>query len=106
MEKEMWLYMLRLALFLPLILVMAYLFIKFVLSGRAFPAGGNRRCLRFIEQLPLGPRSALVLVQVGSEYLLLARQESQLHLLQRYHVLPVLKEDAQPVRKASVDRES
>ncbi|MGQ9556346.1 MAG: flagellar biosynthetic protein FliO [Desulfurispora sp.] len=97
MDKEMWLYTLRLALFLPLVLLMAYFLIKYILSGRLLPAGVvNRRCLRFVEQLPLGTRSALVLVQVGGEYLLLAREENRLHLLKHYPGLPVLPEDRSP----------
>lgn len=106
MDKEMWLYMLRLTLFLPLVLLMAYIFIKYVLSGRLLPAGGNRRCLRFVEQLPLGTRSALVLVQVGGEYLLLAREENRLHLLKRYPGLPVLPEEGPPAGREAVDGSS
>jgi len=55
---------------------------------KAVPAfGQSGRQIRVVESRPLGPRKALILVEVGGEYLLLASTETQVTLLKQINML-------------------
>jgi len=65
---------------------------------RSVPTFGQvGRLIRVLEVRALGPRKALVLVEVGGEYLLLASTDSQLNLIKKIEMLEeieVLEEKA------------
>ncbi|MCL6558646.1 MAG: flagellar biosynthetic protein FliO, partial [Firmicutes bacterium] len=65
MDREILFAILRLAVVLPLVLALAYLTIRYGLARNRPAAGGVRRHMRVVEQLSLGPRTGLSLVQVG-----------------------------------------
>ena len=76
----------QLVLSLLLVAALAYLAVRYGLGRHlAFSRG---RYMRVIEQLPLGPKAALTLVQVGRRYYLLAHQENNVTLLQEFDHLP------------------
>lgn len=79
--------MLRLIFALPVVLVLAYLVVKYGYSNRMI-AMGRRRRMRLVEQLPLGPKTALNLVQVGNRYYLFAQQEGAFAVLKELETLP------------------
>ncbi|MGB9803815.1 flagellar biosynthetic protein FliO [Desulfofundulus sp.] len=77
---------LQLAVSLPLVAGLAYLAVRYGLGRRLTVNRG--RHMRVIEQIPLGPKAALTLVQVGRRYYLLAQQDSSVTLLQEFDQLP------------------
>ncbi len=76
----------QLAVSLPLVAGLAYLAVRYGLGRRL--AVNRGRHMRVVEQVPLGPKAALTLVQVGRRYYLLAQQESGVTLLQEFDHLP------------------
>lgn len=55
---------------------------------KAVPSFGQAgRLIRVLEVRPLGPRKALVLVEVGGEYLLLASTDNQLALIKQINMV-------------------
>jgi flagellar protein FliO/FliZ len=76
----------QLAVSLPLVAGLAYLAVRYGLGRRL--AVNRGRYMRVIEQVPLGPKTALTLVQVGRRYYLLAQQENNVTLLQELDRLP------------------
>lgn len=87
MNEDMLWAVIRLAVSLPLVLALAYFTVKFGLARQSFVAGTQRR-VRVVEQLSLGPRSGLSLVQVGQCYFLLAHQEGKVTLVKEFAELP------------------
>lgn len=87
LDKDMLWAIIRLAISLPLVIVLSFLFIKYCLVRRSFGMGLHRRML-LIEQLYLGPRTGLSLVQVGNCYFLLAFQEGKVTLVKEFAELP------------------
>lgn len=85
-DREFFWALLRLAIALPLVAGLAYLAVRYGLGRRVLM--GRGRYMQVIEQLPLGPKAYLTLVQVGRRYYLLAQQESSLILLQEFERLP------------------
>lgn len=79
---------LRLLIVLPLVTALAYFFIKYGLARRSRIAGGSRR-MRVVEQLPIGPKAFLTLVEVGGRYLLIAQHEKGVTVLKQMDGLPV-----------------
>lgn len=78
-----------------LILVVYYAATRLVKAVPSFGQAG--RLIRVLEVRPLGPRRALVLVEVGGEYLLLASTDNQLALVKKINMLEeieVLEEKA------------
>ncbi|MDQ7792507.1 MAG: flagellar biosynthetic protein FliO [Clostridia bacterium] len=78
---------LRLAVTLPLVLLLCYLVLRYALPKCMAGFGSGRR-MRVVEQLPLGPKASLILVRVGSRYYLLVHQEGSVALVQEYDELP------------------
>ena len=82
---------LKLMFALPLVMVLAYLFIKYVLSRSPLGAGGNRGgTMRLVARLSLGPKSWLDMVQVGDRYYLLGHNEGAFSLLREFEQMPGL----------------
>ncbi|MEW5762006.1 MAG: flagellar biosynthetic protein FliO [Bacillota bacterium] len=84
--NDFWAAFLRLLIALPLTLLLAYGALKFALPRR-FPLASGRR-MRLVEQLPLGPKAGLWLVQVGEKYYLLAQGEGGVAVVREYDALP------------------
>lgn len=76
---ELWTIALRLVV--ALIVVIPLLLITTRLYGRRFFLNQNRRALRLVEAVPLGPGRTLCLVEVGGRFLLLGVTAHQVTLL-------------------------
>lgn len=87
MDDEMLRAIARLAVSLPLVAALAYFAIKYGL-GRRSVGMYRRRYMRVVEQLPLGPKVLLSLVQVGDKYYLLAHQDGSTILLAEMDEMP------------------
>ena len=87
MSNDIYWYLLKLIFALPVVLFLAYYIVKFGLSRR-FHLTGRGRSMQVIEQLPLGPKSVLSIVQVGEFYYLLAQQENSIVMLEKTACLP------------------
>ncbi|WP_051273082.1 flagellar biosynthetic protein FliO [Desulfotruncus alcoholivorax] len=88
MDKEMIAALVRLVILLPVICALAYLTIKYGLGQvRRVSLTGKKR-MRLLEQVSLGPKSGLSLVQVGDKYLLLAHQEGSIIVVKEMDQLP------------------
>ncbi|AEG59523.1 flagellar biosynthetic protein FliO [Desulforamulus ruminis] len=87
MDKEiLWLFI-RVLVLLPLILFLAYITIKFGLArNRVFSTG--KRYMRTVENLPLGSKGGLTLVEIGGRYYLFALQEGRISLVKEFESLP------------------
>ncbi len=72
---------------LPLVLGLAYLVLKYGLARRYVTASGSRR-MKLVEQLPLGPKTTLSLVELGGSYYLLGHQDSSISLVKELKELP------------------
>jgi len=77
----------RLAISLPLVAALAYWAIKFGL-GRRTAGMQRRRHMKVVEQMPLGPKASLSLVQVGDKYYLIAHQDGSTVLIAQMNELP------------------
>ncbi|MEG6520916.1 flagellar biosynthetic protein FliO [Desulfotomaculum sp. 1211_IL3151] len=85
-NETLWLFI-KVITLLPLILVMAYLTIKYGLS-RAGGAAMGSKYMRRVDHLPLGPKAGLTLVEIGGRYYLVACQENHVTLLKEFDALP------------------
>lgn len=89
MDKEVLFAFIRTVVALPLVLALAYLVIKYGLARRSTQSlyGAGRR-MRVIEQMPLGPKGFLSIVEIGGKYYLLAHSEQGIKLIEKYDQLP------------------
>lgn len=72
---------------LPIVLILAYLLIKYGLSRRySFISGSNR--MKLVEQLSLSPKATLSLVELGDKHYLLAHQDNTVQLIKELDRLP------------------
>ncbi|MBU4532798.1 MAG: flagellar biosynthetic protein FliO [Eubacteriales bacterium] len=78
---------LRLAVTLPLVLLLCYLVLRYALPKCMAGFGSGRR-MRVVEQLPMGPKASLTLVRVGDRYYLLAHQDGSVVVVKEYDELP------------------
>lgn len=78
----------RLCVALPLVLLLAYVVLKYGLSRRYAVLPGKSR-MKLVEQLPLGPKATLSLVALGDKYYLLAHQDNAVSLVKELEELPV-----------------
>lgn len=70
--------------------------------AKAVPSFGQAgRLIRVVEVRPLGPRKALVLVEVGGEYLLLASTDSRLALVKQIDMLEEIEVLDAPTSRGS-----
>jgi flagellar protein FliO/FliZ len=88
-SKEILFAFIRTIIALPLVLLLAYVVIKYGLARRGLAKGdqGGRR-MRVVEQMPLGPKGLLSLVEVGGKYYLLAHTETGVTVVEEYDNLP------------------
>ena len=83
---------LRLFVALPIVLILAYLLIKYGLSRRYAVLGGAKNKMRLVEQLPLGTKTVLSLVELGGRYYLLAHQDNAIQFIKDFDKLPPMDE--------------
>ena len=89
MDKEILFAFIRTVIALPLVLALAYLLIKYGLARRGTHSlRGTGRRMRVIEQMPLGQKVFLSMVEVGGKYYLLAHSEQGFKLIEQYDELP------------------
>lgn len=77
----------RIIVMLPLVAALAYFLIKYGLARRTF-IPGNKRRMRLVEQVPIGPKASLSLVEVGGRYILLAHSENGFCVVREMDELP------------------
>lgn len=70
MDREFYLAVLRLIIFLPLVLLLAYAAVRYGL-GRDWHSTRGRGELEILERLPLGPKNGLVVVRVAGRFFLI-----------------------------------
>ncbi|SFF96068.1 flagellar protein FliO/FliZ [Desulfotomaculum arcticum] len=100
MDKEMIAALIRLMILLPVICMLAYLTVKYGFGqARRGSLTGIKR-MRLVEQISLGPKSGLSLVQVGKKYLLLAHQEGSIIMVKEMDQLPDELENNMPEWKS------
>ncbi len=89
MDREMLLALVRILVLLPLVCILAYLTVRFGLGRvKSWPVPGGRKRMRVLEQVSLGPKAGLSLVQVGEKYMLFAHQEGSILLVKEMDELP------------------
>lgn len=89
----LWLFV-RLIVTLALVLVLVYVVLKYGLARRPLFRPGGRR-MKILEQLPLGPKAFLSLVNVGGKYFLIAHMDNGVQVVKEYETLPdLLMEEA------------
>jgi len=79
-EGELLLPVLKIIITLVVVICLAYASIRFGLSKIYIPSG-RTNYMKIIEQLYLGPKTLLILIQVGEEYFLLASSNGQISWL-------------------------
>lgn len=79
MEGDLWTAILRVILFLPIVVLLAYWSIRIGASRGYFWQGSGS--MRVVERLPLGPKAGLCIVKVGEEYYLIGFSEAGVNLL-------------------------
>lgn len=80
MDSSMGEAIVRLIVCLPVVGVLAYLFIKFGLPKNYLRRQGN---MQIMEQIALAPKATLSIVKIGNEYLLLAACETGISLIKQ-----------------------
>lgn len=80
-DFSIWEAVLRLVIFLPLVMVLAYVAVRYGLGHyyRSASVGGG---MRVVERISLSPKSFLAVVKVGDHYYLVAAGEGGTRLLQ------------------------
>lgn len=79
MEGELWKAILRIIIFLPMVVLLAYFSIKLGASrGQMWQSSGS---MRIVERIPLGAKAGLCIVKVGEEYYLIGVSEQGVSLL-------------------------
>lgn len=73
MESNLWDAFVRIMVCLPIVAILAYLFIKFGFSKNHFRRSGY---LELVEQISLMPKASLNVVKVGEEYVLFSATEN------------------------------
>lgn len=91
-----------------LLLVIGLILLAYYLSTRLMRkmpvlTPGNRQ-IRVVEVRPMGPRKALVLVEVGGEYLLLSSSGEQLSLIKKINMLEEIEIIGEPDDRPSFGR--
>jgi flagellar protein FliO/FliZ len=78
---------LRLAVALPLVLLLCVVLLKYLVPRMLSGMAGARR-MRVVEQLSLGPKTGMSLVRVGGRYYLLAYHEGAVTVVKEMDELP------------------
>lgn len=87
MDTEILAALIRIIIMLPLVAALAYFLIKYGLARRSFLPGGKRRML-LVEQVPIGPKASVSLLEVGGRYILLAHSENGFCVIREMDELP------------------
>ena len=87
MDTDVLAALIRIIIMLPLVAALAYFLIKYGLARRSFMPGGKRR-MRLVEQVPIGPKASVSLVEVGGRYILLAHSENGFCVIREMDELP------------------
>jgi len=77
----------KIIIMLPLVTALAYFLIKYGLARR-YSVGGQFRRMRIVEQMPIGPKAFMSLVEVGGRYTLLAHSDSGFLVVREMDALP------------------
>lgn len=80
MDSNLWGALIRTLVCLPIVGILAYLFVKYGFSRNYSRRKGN---LVIIEQIVLLPKATLNIVKVGDEYLLLSATEHEINLVKQ-----------------------
>ncbi|WP_166511468.1 flagellar biosynthetic protein FliO [Desulfallas thermosapovorans] len=97
MDREMLFALVEIIILLPLTCGLAYLAIRFGFGRAKSPWGFNHgKRMRVLEQVSMGPKCGLSLVQVGGKYLLFAHQEGCVVLVKELDELPAEIDIASP----------
>ena len=80
MESDLWGAFIRIMVCLPLVAILAYLFIKFGFSRNQIKRKGN---LEIVEQISLLPKATINIVRMGDEYLLFGATENEIILIKK-----------------------
>ena len=96
MEGDLWKALLRLVIFLPLVLLLAYWSIR-IGASRGQMWQGSRN-LQVMERIALGTKAGLCIVKVGREYYLIGISEQKIELLKE---LPQYEEQETPKLRGS-----
>lgn len=80
MESNLWGALIRIIVCLPIVAILAYVFIKFGFTKNYARRKGN---LEIKEQIALLPKATLNIVKVGNEYLLLSATEKEIILIKQ-----------------------
>lgn len=79
MEGDLWKAVVRVIIFLPIVVLLAYWSIKLGASrGQWWQDSGS---MRVVDRLLLGPKAGLCIVKVGEEYYLIGFSEAGVNLL-------------------------
>lgn len=87
MDQELFKAAVRMAISLPLVAALAYFILRYSLGRRATGLFGQRR-MRLLEQVPLGPKATISLIQVGQRYYLLAHLDGAMNVVKEMDELP------------------
>jgi flagellar protein FliO/FliZ len=79
--------LLRLLVALPLVLFLCFVVLKYLVP-RTLSGFAEGRRMRVVEQLTLGPKTGMSLVQVGGRYYLLAYHEGAVTVVKEMDGLP------------------
>ena len=80
MEADLWGAFIRIVVCLPIVGILAYVFIKFGFTRNYSRRMGN---LKIVEQVTLLPKATINIVKVGNEYLLLGATENEITLIKQ-----------------------
>jgi flagellar protein FliO/FliZ len=86
---------LRLAVALPLVLLLCVVVLKYLVP-RTLAGFAHARRMRVVEQLPLGPKTGMSLVQVGECYYLLVCHEGAVTVVKEMDQLPAVLKNEPP----------
>lgn len=78
MEWSLWEAIIRVIVCLPIVLLLAFVLIKY---GVAKNYAHNRGNLRLLEQVVLLPKATINIVKVGDEYLLISATEQEINVI-------------------------
>ena len=79
---------LRLVVLLPLVLVLAYMAVKFGVGRLVYSSHPGTPGMQVLDRLPLGAKSSLIVVKVADRYFLLAHHEKTTGLIQELEDYP------------------
>ena len=89
MEQDFVMALLRVIIFLPIVLALAYLTVRFGMGRVTGTAVGGRQ-LEIIERLPLNNKTGLAVVRCGERYFLMGLGDNSLGLLTELPDYPVM----------------